>query len=100
MSSLFIVLGILFVLSFVPLFFLLVRGYLRYRGVQAVNCPESGQTVKVRLDAARAALSSLSEQTDLQVTACERWPEKKNCSQGCVDESAPVTRPAAASAGN
>jgi hypothetical protein len=99
MSSLFIVLGILFVLSFVPLAFLLVRGYLRFRGVREVSCPETGRNVKIRLDATHAALSSLSETPALSVASCERWPEKKDCNQACVDESEPLPRPAAISAG-
>jgi hypothetical protein len=100
MSSLFVVLALVFVLSFVPLFFLLIRGYLRVRGVRVVECPENGKTVKVRLDAVHAAMSSLSDGPDLRVTSCERWPEHKNCKQACVDESATLPRPAAAAAGH
>jgi hypothetical protein len=90
MSNLFIVLGVLFVLSFVPLVFLLVRGYLRYRGDRLVTCPQNGQSATVRLDAAKAALSSLADGADLRVTACDGWPERKNCTQGCVEAGAPL----------
>jgi hypothetical protein len=90
MSNLFIVLGVLFVLSFVPLLFLLARGYFRYRGDRLVTCPQNGQSARVRLDAAKAAVSSLTDGADLQVTACDRWPERKDCAQGCVEAEAPL----------
>jgi hypothetical protein len=90
MSNLFIVLGVLFVLSFVPLAFLFVRGYLRYRGERLVSCPQDGQLARVRLDAARAAVSSLTDSGDLPVTSCSRWPEHKDCRQGCVEAGASV----------
>jgi hypothetical protein len=88
MGSLLIVLGVLFFLSLVPLVFLLVRSYLRYRGVQAVTCPATGSTAKVRLDAGKAAFSSVSGGPNLLVTSCEHWPEHKDCTQGCVAEGA------------
>jgi len=90
MSNLFVVLGVLFVLSFVPLVFLIARGYFRYRGQRMVTCPQNGQSARVRLDAAKAALSSLSDGMDLHVTACDRWPERKDCTQGCVEAGAPM----------
>src|SRR5262245_28734102 len=89
MSNLFIVLGVLFVLSFVPLLFLLVRGYFRYRGERLVTCPQNGQTARVRLDAGKAAVSSLTD-LELHVTSCDRWPERKDCAQGCVEAGAPL----------
>ena len=88
MSNLFVVLGVLFVLSFVPLVFLVVRGYLRYRGVRMVTCPQNDQPARVRLNATKAALSSLSDGGDLVVTSCDRWPEQKDCKQGCVETGA------------
>ena len=90
MSNLFVVLGVLFVLSFVPLVFLIARGYFRYRGVRTVTCPQNGETARVRLDATKAALSSLSNGSDLVVTSCDRWPERKDCKQGCVEAGAPL----------
>jgi len=92
MSNLFVVLGVLFVLSFVPLGFLFVRGYLRYRGERLVTCPQDGNLARVRLDAARSALSSLTDAGEFPVTTCDRWPEKKGCTQGCVEEGAPLSR--------
>lgn len=93
MNSLFIVLGLLLVLSFVPLLFLLGRAYFRFRGARMVTCPETGELTKVRLDATKAAFSSISDGAELSVTACDRWPEHKGCKQGCVDESAPAPQP-------
>ena len=90
MSNLFVLLGVLFLLSFVPLVFLFARGYLRYRGERLVTCPQDGQFAKVRLDAAKAALSSMSDSPDLHVASCDRWPGQKDCKQGCVEASAPA----------
>ncbi|HKA36081.1 MAG TPA: hypothetical protein VKH43_04630 [Thermoanaerobaculia bacterium] len=90
MSNLFLVLGALFVLSFVPLAFLFVRGYFHFRGERLVTCPQNGQFARVRLDAAKAARSSLSDDADLKVTACERWPDHQDCAQGCVEAGAPI----------
>jgi hypothetical protein len=99
MASLFIVLGVLFVLSFVPLVVLLARSYLRYRGTRVVTCPATGDPSRVSLNARKAAFSSVTGGVELAVASCERWPEHKNCGQECVSESAtagPPRRPAEA----
>ena len=93
MSSLFIVLALLLVLSFVPLLFLFTRAYLRFRGPRLVTCPETGGFAKIRVDAAKAALSSISDGVEMKVTSCDRWPATHECNQGCVDESAPAPQP-------
>ena len=93
MSSLFIVLALLLVLSFVPLLFLLSRAYFRFRGPRTVTCPETGEPTKIRLDASKAAFSSISDGVELTVTSCDRWPAKKDCRQGCVDEAALAPQP-------
>jgi hypothetical protein len=98
MSNLFLVLGILFVLSFVPLVVLLAQAYFRYRGTQVVTCPDGGAFAKVRLDAMKAAFSSVSDGPELAVTSCERWPEHKDCAKGCVGEAAPAPGPVRAAA--
>jgi hypothetical protein len=93
MSSLFIILALFLVLSFVPLLFLFGRAYLRFRGPRMVTCPETGGFAKVNVDAAKAAFSSISDGVELNVTSCDRWPANKECKQGCVDESAPAPQP-------
>jgi hypothetical protein len=93
MSSLFIVLALLLVLSFVPLLFLVTRAYLRFRGPRMVICPETGSFAKIRVNATKAALSSISDGVEMKVTSCDRWPTNQECNQGCVDESAPAPQP-------
>jgi hypothetical protein len=98
MSNLFLVLGIVFVLSFVPLVVMVARAYFRYRGTQVVTCPDDGAFAKVRLDAMKAAFSSVSDGPELAVTSCERWPEHEGCTQGCVGETGPAPGPVRAAA--
>jgi hypothetical protein len=98
MSSLFLALGVIFVLSLIPLLFLLARTYFRYRGTRVVTCPETGGFARVRLDAMKAAFSSVSNGPELAVSSCDHWPEQKDCAQGCVGEIAPAPRPIRAAA--
>ena len=69
-----------------------VRSYLALRGDRIVSCPENNQTVAVRLDAARAALSSASGSGRWRLEACTRWPEKAGCGEQCLKqiEAAPT----------
>ncbi len=60
------------------------KTYVRSRGVRVVNCPETGQTVAVRLNALHAARTGALGRPDLELTSCTRWPEKQDCGQMCV----------------
>ena len=64
-----------------------------YRAPRAVSCPETGEPVRLDLDASRAALSSAFGQPRLRVSWCTLWPQRKGCAQACV-ESPEVERPA------
>lgn len=61
--------------------------YDKYREVRAVTCPETGQQVGVRFDAVHAALTAVNVTPDLRLADCTRWPEHRNCDQGCMPEA-------------
>jgi hypothetical protein len=60
------------------------KTYVHSRGLRVVNCPETGQTVAVKLNAMHAALTGTFGRPDLELTSCTRWPEKQDCGQMCV----------------
>ena len=59
--------------------------YRRYRDQRALRCPETGRLTSVQIDAGKAARSALFREPKLQIEACARWPERKNCAQRCLD---------------
>jgi hypothetical protein len=61
----------------------LVRLYARFRGTRVVTCPENQQPAAVKVDAVRAALSTVGTR-DLELSQCSRWPEKRDCGQECI----------------
>ncbi len=84
MVTLAFVVGILFVLSFVPALYFILRSYRRYRGARVVTCPETKKPVAVELKAAKAALSGAFDDPQLRLSSCSRWPERGDCGQECV----------------
>ena len=49
-------------------------------------CPETGRFAMVRLNAARAARTLLTAgAAEIQVLSCTRWPERRGCTQGCIE---------------
>lgn len=66
----------------------LLRAYLRFRGTRVVTCPATGASVAVELNARRAAVTSLLGDTQYRLVDCTRWPEMRNCGQGCVSQIA------------
>ena len=65
-----------------------VKAYVKYRGLRVVTCPETHQPVGVKVDASHAALTAISSDLDLRLTACTRWPERQDCDQACIREIA------------
>jgi hypothetical protein len=63
---------------------LVIRSYVRFRGLRLVNCPETRAPVGVKVNATRAALSSLYRAPKLELSSCSRWPERADCGQECV----------------
>ena len=86
MSTIFLVVGVLFVLSLIPFAVLGARTYFRYRGTRVVTCPETKGPAAVRLDIAHAAATAASDQNELRVRTCSRWPERQECGQQCLAE--------------
>ncbi len=67
---------------------LAIAAYIRMRGTRLVTCPESKQTAAVTVDAAHSALSGVFHPSDIQISACSRWPARPECDQACAREIA------------
>lgn len=65
-----------------------VAAYVRMRGTRIVICPETERAAAVSVDASHAALGAMRERADVRLETCSRWPERKNCAQGCVAQIA------------
>ncbi len=83
-----LVVGVLFVL--VPRVLHILA---HYRAPRALRCPETGEPVRLDLDAPRAALTSAFGRPRLRVGWCTLWPQRKGCAQKCV-ASPEVEKPA------
>jgi hypothetical protein len=88
MSTIFLIVGVLFVLSLIPVILLGTRNYLRYRGTRVVTCPETKDPAAVKLDIAGVTKSAASGEAELAVRSCSRWPERQDCGQQCLEELA------------
>jgi hypothetical protein len=85
MSTLLGFLG-LFVLSFIPIGWVALRAYRRFRGTRVVTCPETGCGAAVEFDRGHAAMTFAMGETKYRLTSCTQWPEKEGCGQGCVSQ--------------
>jgi len=56
------------------------------RGLRHVTCPETKRRVTVEIDAVHCAATSLAGIEYMRLSACGRWPEKRDCGQDCVYE--------------
>jgi len=92
MSTLFTLVGVLFVFSLIPLVWFFGRSYRKYRGTRVITCPETGCPEAVEVDARHAAATSAAGETELRLTSCSRWPERQGCGQECLAqiEAAPA----------
>jgi hypothetical protein len=61
-----------------------IKTYRRFRGKMLVTCPETHGPAGVSVDARRAALTDLTGEPVLRLTACTRWPEREGCDQACL----------------
>jgi len=91
MTLFYIVLAVL-LLSCIPVLFLALRTYLRYRGTRVVTCPETCNPVAVRVNKGHAAATTALGEPQLRLESCTRWPEKEHCGQECLAqiEAAPA----------
>ncbi len=69
-----------------------VDTYRKLRGKRLVTCPETKAPAAVELDARHAGFDAALGKSSLRVKECSRWPERKDCGQGCLREieSAPA----------
>lgn len=72
-------LAVLYILAPMALHF-----YARYKERRALRCPDTRRLTSVQIDAGRAAGTSLFGKPKLRIRDCARWPERKDCGQGCL----------------
>ena len=62
------------------------------RGPRVVTCPETGQSVGVRVDLGHAAATALWQHAPgIRLSACSRWAERGRCEERCVGQAADPT---------
>ena len=74
------------VLSSIPMIFIAVRAYLRYRGTRLITCPETKRPAAVRVDKGHAAATTAAGEPELRLESCTRWPEREHCGQECISQ--------------
>ncbi len=80
------ILAVLLLLSLIPVTWLSLRAYRKYRGTRLITCPENGCAAAVEIDRKHAAASTLKGETELRLESCSRWPEKQGCGQECLSQ--------------
>jgi len=53
---------------------------------RTIICPETRRWATVTVDGIRAARAELAGRTEFHLVACSRWPERKDCDQGCAPQ--------------
>lgn len=74
-----IAVGMLFVL--LPV---MAHTFARYRAPRVLACPETGEQVRLGINATRAALTSALGRPRLRVRWCTLWPAWNGCAQSCL----------------
>jgi len=62
------------------------RTSLRYHGKRVVTCPETQKPAAIHVNVGRAARQAILGKTEIRLDQCSRWPEKKDCGQGCLEQ--------------
>jgi len=78
--------SITFITASSPVTWAGVRAYRSYGSARRVTCPETVEPVFVKIHATRAIASKLAGGNQLPLRSCSRWPERKDCDQGCVNQ--------------
>jgi hypothetical protein len=76
------------VLSLIPVIYVAIRAFFRYRGTRLITCPETKMPAAVRIDKGHAAASTAVGNTDLRLESCTRWPQREHCGQECLSQIA------------
>jgi hypothetical protein len=88
MTTIFLLVAVVFVLSLVPLVLLGVRTWMTHRGARVVTCPEARGPAAVKLDIVHATGSAARGELELRIRSCSGWPERRQCGQTCLAELA------------
>ncbi len=86
MSTMFLLFVALLVLSFIPVGWVALRNYRRFRGTRVITCPETGRAAAVEVDKRHAAATFAVGEPDLRLSSCSRWPEREGCGQECLSQ--------------
>jgi hypothetical protein len=84
MGTIFVIVGVAFLLSWIPALVVFFVARRRYSGDRIITCPETGEAEVVRLDVRRAASTSLAGEAQMRLAWCSRWPERRECGQECL----------------
>lgn len=60
--------------------------YFRFRGARLITCPETQRPAAVCVAAGYSAIMSSLGKTNLQLSDCSRWPERRACGQECLGQ--------------
>ena len=52
---------------------------------QELRCSETGRLTSVQIGAGNAAILILFRESKIRIKSCANWPEKKNCTQKCLE---------------
>ena len=63
-----------------------VKAYAKYRGTRVITCPETKEPAAIEVDAAHAAFSAVTDEPELRLKRCTRWPERHDCNQDCLSQ--------------
>jgi hypothetical protein len=58
----------------------------KFSGKMLVTCPETRETVAVKVAGGRAALAAAVGKEHVELNQCTRWPERHDCDQACLTE--------------
>jgi hypothetical protein len=86
MGTMFLILAVAFVLSWIPAGVVYLLARRREAGERVITCPETLSPEVVRVDAGHAAWTDLRGEKELRLESCSRWPEKADCGQDCIAE--------------
>ena len=84
--TLLLIFAAVLVLSCVPLAYVMLRNYRRFRGTRVVMCPETITPEEVEVGAVRAAWTAARDDLQYRLTSCSRWPERRKCGQRCLTQ--------------
>jgi hypothetical protein len=85
-ETLFLIFGILLVVSLLPMVWIAIRTGIRERGPRVITCPENGCRAEVEVASWKSGAAAAFGESRHRLASCSRWPEKEGCDQACVDE--------------